>query len=69
VLGVAAKMIAGCVLELFCEDINPPHPMPAIKTESKKTNMIMRETNRMSTSKLKCAVDQGITCVAVNAFR
>jgi hypothetical protein len=66
VLGVASNSIAGCVLRLFCEDIDPPpHPMPAIKIENKKTNMGMRGTNRMGTaSKLKCAVDQGTTCVA-----
>jgi hypothetical protein len=66
VLGVASRVIAGCILELFCEDMDPPpHAMLATKTENKKTKMNMRGTNRIRTaSKLKCAVDQGITCVA-----
>jgi hypothetical protein len=51
VLGVASSSIAGCVLELLCEDIDPPpHPMPAIKMENKKTNMVMRGTDRMGTA-------------------
>ena len=51
VLGVASKVIAGCILELLCEDIDPPpHPMPAIKMENKKTNMVMRGTDRMGTA-------------------
>ena len=66
VLGVASKVIAGWILELLCEDIDPPpHPMPAIKMENKKTNIVMRGTNRIKLPpKLKCAGDQGITCVA-----
>jgi hypothetical protein len=51
VLGVAPKIIAGCMLELFCEDIDPPpHPKPAIRMENKKTNMNMRGRNRIITA-------------------
>jgi hypothetical protein len=51
VLGVASKVIAGCVPELFCEDIDPPpHPMLAIKVETEKTNMNMRGKRRIGTA-------------------
>ena len=59
VLGVASKVIAGCILELLCEDIDPPpHPIHAIK--NKKTNMVMRGTNRISAaSKIKMCSGSG----------
>jgi len=61
VLGVASKVIAGCILDLLCEDIDPPpHPMPAIKMKNKKTNMVMRGTNRISAaSKIKMCSGSG----------
>ena len=57
--GDAFNVIVGAWLE-FCAAIDPPpHPMDAIKTESKKTSADMRAKNRITTPLVECARRSG----------